>query len=111
MIEGWDQADYATGPSPVIFVHARPYPSGYVVEVRDLASSEATQWAVEWAALPDDRNWTPHDLVEFAFRQILPRIQELAGDREVVIYFDCLRHDCDDPHVLTSRALKKVGKW
>lgn len=97
--------------TPVLFAHARSYPLGYVLDITDIRGGETQQFVLEWSALPQDKAWTPHQAVEFFIKRTLPRIKEFVGDRDLVLYFDCLSIDCERPHTLTRAQVTEAGLW
>lgn len=111
MPEPWREGEENEGvpPSTVFFAHARPYPGGYVVDLHDVAEGEAQQWVMEWRVLPSDQPWTPHQAVEFFLNQALEKFTEFIGDRDLVLYFDCLGVDCHAPHTVTRAQLEESG--
>lgn len=113
MPEHWEADESGSGiaATPVFFAHARSYDLGYVMDVVDIRAGESQQFAMEWSALPTEKNWTAHQAVEFFIKRTIPRITEFVGDRDLVLYFDCLSVECQRPHTLTRAQMTAGGIW
>jgi len=101
--------DPATEPSDVVFLHARAYERGYVLDLITAEQGVESQFTIRWETLPDRSNWTPHDAVEYFIHRTLDRVVEIVGDRDFVLYLDCLRADCDVMHLYSRAILTAAG--
>jgi hypothetical protein len=101
--------DEAPTQTEVVFLHGRAYSKGFALDVVSAESGIEGHWAVQWKDLQQNANWLPHDMVELFMAYTLPKVADALEERDFVLYLDCLRMDCPNPHLYTRKMLDAAG--